>query len=300
MFFVASKIFWMFAVADQPAADRRASSASCSRADAMRERARASAIAAIILLVGDRPRRRSAFLIARRSKIDFLSRRRTCRRRTGSSSLAARSTARQATARGQTVFDEGERVVEAAILAKRYPDASVVFTGGSGSLTPAVSTEALQARKLMAALGVDPARVTLEERSRNTDENARFTAALVHPEPSQRWLLVTSAFHMPRSMGVFEKAGFNVVAFPVAYRTLGPGSGLLWDFDPARNLRIFEIAMREWVGLAAYWATGRIDHLFPDRGRRRAKSPWLPGAVATSLPADARRSAIRTEGAPRR
>ena len=66
-------------------------------------------------------------------------------------------------------------------------------------------------------LGVDPARIIVEDQSRNTEENARFTAAIVHPEPKQRWLLVTSAFHMPRAIGVFEKAGFDVVADPVAY-----------------------------------------------------------------------------------
>jgi uncharacterized SAM-binding protein YcdF (DUF218 family) len=170
-------------------------------------------------------------------------------------------------ARGQTTFDEGgARLTEAVILAKRYPDAKVVYTGGSGSLTPSVSTEALQARKLMTALGVAPGRVTIEEKSRNTDENARFTAAIIHPEPSQRWLLVTSAFHMPRSMGVFEKAGFHVVAFPVGYHTLGTDRGPRLDFDPVRNLRNFELAVREWIGLAAYWASGRIDHLFPGPG----------------------------------
>jgi len=121
----------------------------------------------------------------------------------------------------------------------------------------------LEARKLLVDLGVDPARVTLEDKSRSTDENARFTARLVHPEPSQRWLLVTSAYHTTRSIGVFEKAGFNVIPFPVAYRTLGSQNGLTWDFDPARNFRIFEVATKEWIGLAAYWATGRMDHLFP-------------------------------------
>lgn len=166
-------------------------------------------------------------------------------------------------ARGQIVFGEGERVVQAAILAERYPMARIVFSGGSGSLFDSVSTEGLGARRLLGELGVDPARVTLEDRSRNTDENARFTAAIVHPEPSQRWLLVTSAYHMPRSMGLFEKDGFDVVAYPVAYRTLGPGQGESWDVDPARNLRTFEIAAKEWIGLAVYWATGRIDQLFP-------------------------------------
>jgi uncharacterized SAM-binding protein YcdF (DUF218 family) len=166
-------------------------------------------------------------------------------------------------ARGHTAFDEGERVVEAALLAKRYPEARIVFTGGNGSLTQPVSTEALEVRKLLTALGIDPDRITLESQSRNTDENARFTAATVHPEPSQRWQLVTSAFHMPRAMGIFENAGFDVIAYPVAYRTLGPGNGLAYDFDPARNLRAFEIATREWIGLVIYWATGRTNHLFP-------------------------------------
>ncbi len=165
--------------------------------------------------------------------------------------------------RGQSTFDEGERVVEAAILAKRFPEARIVFSGGHGSLVPGVGSEAVEVRNLLADLGVDPARVTLEDKSRNTDENARFTATLVHPEPTQRWLLVTSAYHMTRSMGLFEKAGFNVIPYPVAYRTPGNLGDLTWDFDPARNLRIFSIAMKEWIGLAAYWATGRIDHLFP-------------------------------------
>jgi uncharacterized SAM-binding protein YcdF (DUF218 family) len=167
------------------------------------------------------------------------------------------------TARGQSTFDEGERVVEAAILAKRFPEARIVFSGGNGMLAGGLGREAVEARKLLADLGVDPARVTLEDKSRNTDENARFTAKLVHPEPSQRWLLVTSAYHMTRSMGLFEKAGFNVIPYPVAYRTLGSQYGVTWDFDPARNLRLFSIAMKEWIGLAAYWATGRLDHLFP-------------------------------------
>jgi uncharacterized SAM-binding protein YcdF (DUF218 family) len=167
-------------------------------------------------------------------------------------------------ARGQTIFDEGgERITEAVILAKRYPKARVVYTGGSSSLTGGSSTEALRARDLMAALGVAPERVTIEDKARNTDENARFTAAILHPQPSQRWLIVTSAFHIPRAMGVFEKAGFRPIAYPVSFRTLGEGRSPEFVFDPARNLRAFELAMHEWIGLAAYRATGRIDRLFP-------------------------------------
>ena len=165
-------------------------------------------------------------------------------------------------ARGEIVFNEGERIFEAAFLAKRYPQARVIFTGGSGSLT-AESKEAPAARELLKRLGVDPGRLIVEDKSRNTEENAQFTAAILRPEPEQRWLLVTSAYHMPRAVGAFEKAGFDVVADPVAYRTLGPGNGWQWDFDPGSRFRIFETAVHEWIGLAAYRATGRIDSLFP-------------------------------------
>jgi uncharacterized SAM-binding protein YcdF (DUF218 family) len=170
--------------------------------------------------------------------------------------------------RRQTVFDEGgERLTEAVVLAKRYPQARVVYTSGSSSFTGATSTEALQARKFMSQMGIAPDRITIEDKSRNTDENARFTAAIVHPEPSQRWVIVTSAFHIPRAMGVFEKTGFNAIAYPVSFYTLGRWSAdLRLSFKPERNLRVFEIALHEWIGLAAYWLSGRSDHLFPSAG----------------------------------
>jgi uncharacterized SAM-binding protein YcdF (DUF218 family) len=171
-------------------------------------------------------------------------------------------------ARGQTVFDEGgERITEAVILAKRFPQARIVYTSGINSVLGGTSGEAARARDLMAAMGVAPDRVTIEDRARNTDENARFTAALVHPEASQRWLVVTSAFHMPRAMGVFEKAGFRPIAYPVSFYTEGTWAGDLRPiFDPIRNLKTFVLAAHEWIGLAAYWASGRIDHFFPKPG----------------------------------
>jgi uncharacterized SAM-binding protein YcdF (DUF218 family) len=171
-------------------------------------------------------------------------------------------------ARQETAFDEGgERVTEAVVLAKRYPQARVVYTGGTASFTGATSTEALQARTLMSQMGIAPERVAIEDKSRNTDENARFTTAIVHPQPSQRWIIVTSAFHMPRSMGIFEKAGFHPIAYPVAFRTRGHWpDDLRLTFEPTRNLRIFEIAVHESIGLAAYWLSGRSDHLFPGPG----------------------------------
>ncbi len=167
-------------------------------------------------------------------------------------------------ARGQAIFDEGAaRLTEAAILARRYPAARLVYTGGSASLWGSNSTEALEGRKLLVALGVDPARVAIEDKSRNTDENARFTAALVHPQPDQTWLTVTSAYHMPRAMGLFRKAGFSARAYPVDYRSLGDARDWRMNLHPALGLRLFDLAVHEWIGLIAYRASGRIDEWFP-------------------------------------
>ncbi len=116
-------------------------------------------------------------------------------------------------------------------------------------------------------MGIAPERVTIEDKSRNTEENASFTAAIVHPQASQHWIVVTSAFHMPRAMGVFEKAGFHPVAYYVSFRTQGrEREDLRVTFEPVRNLRTFEIAVHEWIGLVAYWASGRSDHIFPAPG----------------------------------
>lgn len=162
-----------------------------------------------------------------------------------------------------TISDAATRVTAAVELARRYPAARLVFSGGSGRLLPHARTEAEDTRRLWIGLGVAPERITLEDRSRNTDENARFTTALVQPAPNTRWLLVTSAFHMPRSVGLFRAAGFPVIPYPVDYRTTGT-----WDDAwPPRNvtagLSRFEVAAREWVGLVVYRLTGRIASVFP-------------------------------------
>jgi uncharacterized SAM-binding protein YcdF (DUF218 family) len=167
-------------------------------------------------------------------------------------------------ARDQVSLQEGAaRLTEAVALARRFPQARLVYSGGSSSLISNDSTEARDAGKLLIALGVEPARLELEDRSRNTDENARFTRDLVHPEPSQVWLLVTSAYHMPRSMGLFRKAGFNVVAYPVDYRSEGGIGDLRLNRETARGLGQFDLAIHEWAGLLAYRASGKIDDLFP-------------------------------------
>jgi len=159
--------------------------------------------------------------------------------------------------------EAAERMTAIAELARRFPNARVVFTGGSGRIIFDGVSEASLAARLFESFGIAKERVTLEDKSRDTLENALFTRDLVKPKSGERWLLVTSAHHMPRSVGIFRGAGFAVEAFPVDYRTRG-AIDLLRPFSTLGDgLRRTDTAMREWVGLAIYRLTGRSDSLFP-------------------------------------
>jgi uncharacterized SAM-binding protein YcdF (DUF218 family) len=164
---------------------------------------------------------------------------------------------------GAVVRSDADRIIAAAVLARQYPNARIVFTGGSANLMSNDAREADYAGALFESLGVARARLTMERRSRNTQENVEFSKALVAPKSGERWLLVTSAFHMPRSVGLFRKAGFAVEPYPVDWR-VGGGSDLLAFFSVAdEGLERTELALREWMGLVAYRASGKIDELLP-------------------------------------
>jgi uncharacterized SAM-binding protein YcdF (DUF218 family) len=159
--------------------------------------------------------------------------------------------------------DAAERMTIVADLARRYPAARIVFSGGSGQLVFQGTTESDLALRLFESFGIAKDRIILEGRSRDTSENARFSKELVMPKPGERWLLVTSAYHMPRSVGVFRKEGFPVEAHPVDWRTRGPIDVTRPFESIADGLKRTDTAAREWVGLLIYWATGRTSALFP-------------------------------------
>ena len=128
------------------------------------------------------------------------------------------------------------RIQEAGRLARQWPHIRVVMC---------------DLKQSVALLGddIDPARVILESASRTTWENAVFARDLVKPKPGERWLLVTSAMHMPRAMGAFRKAGFEVEPWPVE--------------DLPENLLVYNMVRHEWLGLLGYAVRGRSSALFP-------------------------------------
>jgi uncharacterized SAM-binding protein YcdF (DUF218 family) len=147
------------------------------------------------------------------------------------------------------------RLIEGLAAAQRYPEAQVVFSGGSGALGGAPFSEAETARYVFGELGLDPRRLTLEPRSRNTYENVLFSKAMVHPRPGQVWLLVTSAIHMPRALAVTRQLDWPMLPWPSDYITAPTGGND--PFDIAGNLDLTDYAVHEWIGMLAYRISGK-------------------------------------------
>ena len=155
-----------------------------------------------------------------------------------------------------------ERDIYMAMLARRFPNAQLVFTGGNNRLSGEGLSEADLARTFYDQLGIDADRMIFESESRNTYENALNSKRLVQPEEDEEWWLVTSAYHMPRSRGVFCQAGWNVKAYPVDHLSWGRSYPFGWSF--VYHLGDLEYVLHEWLGLLVYRITGKTSALFPD------------------------------------
>lgn len=156
-----------------------------------------------------------------------------------------------------------ERMTEAFALSRQYPTAKIIFSGGTALVNPKTNTkEADTAKAFFQDMGLAETRFQLEPDSRNTFENAVYSKALLQPKEDETWLLVTSAFHMPRSVGIFRQLDWEVIPYPVDYRV---GHNLS-EYIPvffSEKLGIIDSASKEWVGLIAYRLLGRTSELFP-------------------------------------
>lgn len=164
---------------------------------------------------------------------------------------------------GEVVLNgDAGRITIIPKLARDYPNARIVYSGGDATLRADGLPEGNFLYPLLERFGVPRERVALELRSRNTEENAVYTQELVKPKPGERWLLITSAQHMPRAVGSFRQAGFPVEAYPVSWHTRRRVSlwpGMVFGGGLAR----LDFSVHEWIGLLTYWLTGRTGELLP-------------------------------------
>jgi len=155
----------------------------------------------------------------------------------------------------------GERLHSFAELAHKYPDARLIFTGGDSNLDQSKLTEAKIISLHISSLGIEADRLELEDKARNTAENAYYTMRLADPVENSNWILITTAFHMPRAIGVFCNNNWSVIPYPVDHQT-NPDKHL--DFDLLGHANDLQQAVHEWIGLIAYYLTGKISYLLPN------------------------------------
>jgi uncharacterized SAM-binding protein YcdF (DUF218 family) len=155
-----------------------------------------------------------------------------------------------------------ERLTTFIQLAKIYPEAKLLFTGGSAAIKRNQPTEAEFARQYFIDSGVPGSRLIIEDKARNTAENIQYSKMLVTPKPDENWVVITTAFHMPRSIGLFCKQNWPVIPYPVDHAT-NPEKLFKLNFNLADHVSSLTDASHEWVGLLAYFLTGKIDQILP-------------------------------------
>jgi uncharacterized SAM-binding protein YcdF (DUF218 family) len=167
---------------------------------------------------------------------------------------------------GAPVFGPSvDRIIATTDLAHRYPNARIVISGGNADLDPGnQAREADFTLPVLESFGVTRDRLIIERRSRNTQENAEFSRIVAAPKRGELWLLVTSAYHMPRAIGIFRKVGFTVEPYPVDWRVGGRDDLLKFSVSFIGGLGRVDTAAREWMGLTAYWITGKTIEFFPN------------------------------------
>ncbi len=165
---------------------------------------------------------------------------------------------------GGALDASGSRMTEALRLARRFPKARVLFAGGRGDLIGNGPPEGDIAREFLLSLGLPSDRLVVDRQSRNTAENATYARALNEAWNPGRWILVTSASHMPRAYGVFERVGFSLVAYPVDFTTAGDLSDW-WTYtlSPVGSLQLLDRAVEEWIGMIVYRIRGVSSSYFP-------------------------------------
>ncbi|WP_331255571.1 YdcF family protein [Candidatus Bealeia paramacronuclearis] len=159
----------------------------------------------------------------------------------------------------------GGRFLEFIAFTKKYPHLKRVFSGGGRDL-PTIHGqkmgEADIAKMIFSDLGYDTQGMIFEGTSRTTLENATKTKEIVQPKPGEKWVLMTSAFHLPRAVGLFRKAGFDVLPYPVDYHTSGQYDPLFF-LGLRDGLLSLHYATREWLSLIQNYLYGRSDEIFP-------------------------------------
>ena len=166
------------------------------------------------------------------------------------------------TSSGQATLNHGsERLITAAQLAKMFPSLPIIHSGGTKPAKDILSENDV-AELFFTGADIDIMRIRFDDKSYNTHTNALESKVLIKPGEKEKWLLVTSAYHMPRSVGAFKKADINFQPYPVDYKSTLKYQGF-FQAEFSKNLSRFDLAIHEYIGLVSYYLTNRSIALFP-------------------------------------
>jgi len=155
-----------------------------------------------------------------------------------------------------------DRIHDFIILLNLYPKAKAIFTGGHASINDSFPSEAYYAQQLFERLGIEKNRITYEDKARNTYENALFSKVIAQPKLGEVWVVISTAFHLPRVVGVFCQQGWPVIPYPADFHS-NPYQLLSLNFDLMGNLQSLDYAIHEWIGLSAYYFTHKTNAWLP-------------------------------------
>ncbi len=155
------------------------------------------------------------------------------------------------------------RMIDFVDLSRKYPKAKLIFSGGSGNIYDPKRKEADDAKAFLEMIGIDTHKIIFERNSRNSYENVKYSKELIQPKEGEAWLLVTSAFHIPRSLSIFKQQNWEVIPYPSAPKTDGEYRLLPQPFSVLGNFLMLQIALKEFIGIAIYYFSGKSAFLFP-------------------------------------
>ena len=157
--------------------------------------------------------------------------------------------------------DSIERLTESIFLINKYPNAKVIFAGGTGSISFSELDHATVAKKFFENMGINSDKIIFERKSRNTYENLLFAKEIAKPNLNEKWLLITSAFHLRRSLAIAEKLEWNFIPYATDFNK--PKNFTLdFSFDLFSNIFQLQKASHEWIGIISYYLMGRSSRVF--------------------------------------
>lgn len=162
-----------------------------------------------------------------------------------------------------SIRDGAERYIEFARLLREYKTAKAIVSGGNPSVVGNLAGQAEFSKQLLMPMGIDPDRVIFEADSRNTYENIVFSKKLLEPAQNSTWIVITSAYHMPRAKALLSAVGWDAIAYPVDFRTEGKTGRYFFTMDSGEAFAVADLAVKEWLGIVFNRLMGRTASLWP-------------------------------------